>query len=339
MAAAIGVAALATGLVSGPNAAAQGAAKAGSGGWKVCNQTSYVLEAAAAHYVGQGVSVEGWTRLRPGTCETALKGPLEPGIHYLYARSSSAHRGGQKVWGGDHPYCVDPTGSFSVESPQDCTSMGLESRKFKPVLIEKASGWTTNLTEIEDWDLEQAANAGLQRLLGESGVFSGKIDGFVGRKTRAAIAAFYKANGLPAETTDTELLDMLEQIAREKTMAVGMTLCNRTRGRVWAAIARRKGEGWESRGWWQLESGGCARAVDEGLLATEHFVFAELEEEDGTLRRLKGATDPFCIARARFAITGRKNCEASAYRTVDFKATAPARDKRLTVEFFERDFS
>ena len=332
-------------LLAAPAALAQGegsvagAPKAGAaGGWEVCNRTSYVLEAAAGHYEGQGVTVEGWTRLRPGACALALKGPLEPGVHYLFARSSSAHRGGRKVWGGDTPWCVDPTGSFAVESPQDCASMGLEARKFRPVLIEKKSGWTTNLTEIEDWDLEQAANAGVQRLLGESGVFGGKIDGFIGRKTRAAIGEFYKVNGLPEETSDAELIDMLEQIAREKTMAVGMTLCNRTRNRIWTAIARRKGEGWESRGWWQLESGGCARAVDEALLATEHFVFAEMEDEEGRMRRLKGAADPFCIARARFAITGRKNCEASAYRTVDFKATPVAKDKRLTVEFFERDF-
>ena len=48
VAAAIGVAALATALVMAPGAAAQGAGKADAGGWKVCNQTSYVLEAAAA---------------------------------------------------------------------------------------------------------------------------------------------------------------------------------------------------------------------------------------------------------------------------------------------------
>lgn len=307
------------------------------GGWQLCNLTSYVIEAAAGHYEGQGVTVEGWTRLRPGSCEVALSAPLEPGVHYLFARSSSAHRGGRKVWGGDTSYCVDTTGSFSVESPADCSSMGLAARRFRPVLVEDAAAWTTTFTELEDYDLDTAAAAGVQRLLNEANVYEGNIDGFIGRRTRAAIRQFLSENDLDAETSDAELVDVLEQIAREKGREVGLTLCNRTRERIWTAIARRKGEGWESRGWWQLESGGCARAVDEALLATPHFVFAEMEDEAGS-RELKGATDLFCVSRGRFAIAGRNDCEASAYRTVSFKATKPAEDGRLTYEFFERDF-
>jgi uncharacterized membrane protein len=324
------------GLAAVPGAGS--AAAQGPAGWQLCNRTSYVIEAAAGHHEGQGVTVEGWTRLRPGACETVLDGVLEPGVHYLFARSSSAHRGGRRIWGGDKPWCVDTAGSFAVESPADCASMGLEARRFRPILIEDANGWTTSLTELDEWDLEKAAAAGLQRLLGESGVFGGKIDGFIGRKTRAAIGEFYKANNLPDETSDAELVDVLEQIAREKGREVGLTLCNRTRARLWTAIARRKGEGYESRGWWQLESGGCARAIDEGLMATEHYVFAEMENGAGRVRRLKGARDPFCIARARFAIAGRNDCEAAAYETVEFKATKPAKARKLTVEFFERDF-
>ena len=308
------------------------------GGWQLCNQTSYVIEAATGHYEGQGVTVEGWTRLRPGGCAVALEGPLEPGVHYLFARSSSAHRGGRKVWGGESAYCVDTTGSFSVESPADCSSMGLAARKFRPVLIEAAGGWTTSFTELDEYDLEKATAAGVQRLLNEAEVYEGNIDGYIGRRTRAAIGEVLAENDLSAETSDADLIDLLEQIAREKGREVGLTLCNRTHERIWAAIARRKGEGWESRGWWQLESGGCARAIDDALLATPHFVFAEMEGDEGGLRHLKGASDAFCVARGRFAIAGRTDCEASAYRTVNFKGTAPAAGGKLTYEFFERDF-
>lgn len=307
------------------------------GGWQLCNQTSYVIEAATGRFEGQGVTVEGWTRLRPGSCEVALDGPLEPGVHYLFGRSSSAHRGGRKVWGGDTSYCVDTTGSFSVESPSQCALMGLSSRKFRPILIEEAGAWTTSFTELEDYDLETAAAAGVQRLLNEADVYEGRIDGYIGRNTRGAIRTFLNETELSAETSDAELVDVLEQIAREKGREVGLTLCNRTHERIWAAIARRKGEGWESRGWWQLESGGCARAIDDALLNAPHFVFAEMETDDGT-RRLKGASDLFCVSRGRFAITGREDCEASAYRTVEFKGTVPAADGKLTYEFFERDF-
>lgn len=320
------------GLVSAP-----ADAQAQSSGWTLCNRTSYVIEASVAHYEGQGVVVDGWKRLRPGACELALEGPLRPGIHYLFARSSTAHRGGRKIWGGDFPLCVDTTGSFSVESPQDCAAMGLEPRDFRPVLVENKNNWRTSFTETEDFTAAESAAAGVQRLLADAGVFTGNIDGDIGRKTRTAIGEFLSQNNLPAETSDNDLIDVLEQIAQERGRNIGLTLCNRTRNRIWSAIARRRGEGWESRGWWLLESGGCARVIDEPLLTAEHFVFAEMEE-DGQLRTLKNATDPFCLARTRFAIMGRQNCEASANRTGLFTATPAAENRRLLYEFFERDF-
>jgi uncharacterized membrane protein len=322
-----------TGLGSGP-----AEAQARQQGWTLCNRTSYVIEAAVARYEGQGVVVDGWKRLRPGACELALAGELKPGVHYLFGRSSTAHRGGRKIWGGDFPLCVDSSGSFSVESPQDCSAMGLEPRDFRPVLVENKSSWRTSFTETEDFSAAESAAAGVQRLLADAGVFNGNIDGNIGRKTRTAIGEFLSQNNLPAETSDDDLIDVLEQIAQERGRNIGMTLCNRTRNRIWSAIARRRGEGWESRGWWMLESGGCARVIDEPLLTAEHFVFAEMEE-DGKLRTLKNAADPFCVARVRFAILGRKDCEASAYRTGLFKATPPAENRRLMYEFFERDFA
>ncbi|WP_300379966.1 DUF1036 domain-containing protein [Henriciella sp.] len=324
-----------TGMVAAQSGAQAGDAK--SDGWKLCNRTSYVIEAAAARYEGQGVFVDGWKRLRPGACEVALEAPLDPGIHYLFARSSSAHRGGRRLWGGDQPLCVDTTGSFSVESPQECSEMGLEARDFRPVLIENTKTWTTSLTETEEFDLEEASAAGVQRLLDNAGVFSGNIDGRIGRKTRAAISDFLGANDLPSDTSDADLIDLLEQVAQERGREIGLNLCNRTDKRIWSAIARRKGEGWESRGWWLLEAGGCARVIDEPLLTAEHFVFAEMEDEGG-MRTLKDATDPFCLARTRFAINGRKDCGASANRQGLFAATPPAKNRRLVYEFFERDF-
>ena len=217
--------------------------------------------------------------------------------------------------------------------------MGLESRDFRPILIENAKRWRTKFTETEDYDPDEASGAGVQRLLADAGVFNGNIDGHIGSKTRAAIGAFLRENNLPADTSDGDLVDVLEQMAQKRGSEIGLTLCNRTHNRIWSAIARRKGDGWESRGWWLLESGGCARAVDEPLLTAEHFVFAEMETEGGKFRTLKKGSDPFCVARVQFVINGRQNCEASAYRTGLFAATKPAQDRRLVFEFFERDFN
>ncbi len=308
-------------------------------GWSLCNETSFVIEAAIGRPEGSGVVVEGWTKLRPGSCETALEGPLTPGVHFLYGRTSDAHRGGERSWGGGHELCVDTLGSFSVESLEDCSAMGLEAQGFRPVLIERANRWSTTFSETDDFGMQRAAAAGVQRLLEDSGVYSGKIDGLIGRNTRAAIAEFLNSRNLSSDTSDADLIDILEQVASDRSREVGFTVCNRTKKRIWSAIARRAGENWESRGWWILEAGGCARVVDEPLLQAEHFVYGELEEDDGSVRTLSRASDAFCVARAKFAINGRENCEQSAYRTALFTATPAPEDRKLIFEFFERDFA
>lgn len=129
-------------------------AQSGGNGWEVCNETSYIIEASTGRYEGQGIVVEGWTRLRPGACEKVIDGTLRPGVHFLFGRSSSAHRGGRQIWGGQTQLCIDPTGSFAVENIPDCSIMGLEAREFRPVLIEESDRWRTSFTETDKRNLE-----------------------------------------------------------------------------------------------------------------------------------------------------------------------------------------
>lgn len=315
-------------------------AEAQSGkGWSLCNETSYVIEAAIGRPEGGAIVVEGWKKLRPGSCTKALDAPLTPGVHFLYGRTSDAHRGGSRSWGGPHDLCIDPLGSFSVETLDDCSIMGLDEKGFRPVLVEKSGAWSTSFTETNGYSLQKASAAGVQRLLDDAGVYTGKIDGLIGRKTRASIAQFLNERNLPASTSDAALIDILEQVADDRARNVGMTLCNRTKKKIWSAIALRAGEGWESRGWWGLEAGGCARVIDTPLLQADYYIYGEMEEMDGGVRTLSRASDAFCVARAKFAINGRDNCEQSAYRTALFTATAPAEEERIVFEFFERDFS
>lgn len=308
-------------------------------GWTLCNQTSFIIEAAAARPVEQSVVVEGWTKLRPGACEVAVKGELTKDVHFLYARSSDAHRGGARNWGGDKKLCVDTTGGFSIESPPNCAAMGLDERSFRPVLIERSNSWRTNFRETETYNMERARQAGVQRLLKDADVYTGRIDGDIGKRTRAAIREFLKEKGLAEKTSDADLIDILEQAAIARARNVGMTVCNRSDKRIWAAIGRRKPEGWESRGWWMLEGQGCARVIDEPLLQTQHYVYAEMDNEDGEgYRTLSDAADRFCVARSKFAIVGRETCESSAYRSVNFFGTAKPENGKLVFEFFERNF-
>ena len=313
-------------------------AQAQASGWNLCNETSFVLEAATGRPEGASIIVEGWTRLRPGECRTTMQAPLKTGVNFVFARSSAAHRGGQRVWGGEYPLCVDISGSFAVESPSSCPAMGLESRAFRAVKIDSRTTWTTKFLETEPYGRKRAEAAGLQRLLDDAGVADTDIDGYVGRRTRGAIAGFLRANNLRAATSDAEMIDILEEVARNRSQDVGMTLCNRSAHKVWAAIGRRRGDGWESRGWWPVEAGTCSRTIDDSLIGTPHFIYAEMETPEG-VRKFVDAEALFCIARSKFAIIGREGCEVRAYRDAEFKETELPEDGKLIVEFFERDFA
>ena len=321
----------------------ESSAQSNRNGWSVCNQTSYIIQVASGREEAGGTFVQGWTRVRPGSCEVLPLARLVPGAHYIYAESSRAHRGGLKSWKGGTPLCVEGLVSFAIESPPDCAVMGLDVRDFRAVVIEDNRRWRTVIKETQSYTLtdgsQSAASAGMQRLLRDAGVYRGAIDGDLGARTRSAIGSFLKDRDLPADTSNADLMDLLEQVALDRARNVGLTLCNRTESRIWSAIGRRNGDGWESRGWWLLEAGGCARVIDEPLLQTEHFVFGEMEgNQDAGPRKLLRGADSFCVARSKFAVSGRENCSASAYRSELFAATPVPVDRKLVFEFFDRDF-
>jgi len=313
-------------------------AQGGENGWRLCNRTSYIIEAATGRPEGGEVIVEGWTRLRPGDCEIAVEGPIQEGAYFVYARSSEAHRGGQS-WSGKTPLCVDTEGSFVVENPSSCESMGLEERGFVAVRFEGNSGGTMTFTETELYNKgsQSPQNAGIQRLLNDAGIFQDVVDGILGRESRAAIAAFLTEQKLPSTAPVQKIIDELEKAANRRTRQVGMELCNRTGNRILAAMARSRPDGLESRGWWVLDANQCVRAVDESLITAPHYVFAEMSTDDG-IRTLKGAATVFCTARSQFAILGNENCEARRYRPEKFVETAPPEDGKLVYQFFDSAF-
>lgn len=308
-------------------------------GWSVCNETSRIVEMATGKPDDRSVYVEGWTRIRPGECRVVMEAPLLSGQHhYLYGRTSRAHRGGMKSWSGEFPFCVDSQGQFSLESVPNCTAMGLETRKFQPVLIESRTRWTTTLKETQKWSRQTAQSAGIQRLLGDAGIELGNIDGYIGRRTRRAIREFLISQQLPEDSTDDELIDYLEQVAIDRSRNIGLSLCNRTDDRIWTAIGRRRGEGWESRGWWRLEAGSCERVVDQELIASPHFVYAEMDSEAGQKVLTPAESELFCMSPTQFAILGKDKCEENLYLEAPFRQTEVPVDGRLVVEFFDRDF-
>lgn len=313
-------------------------AQRGANGWQICNETTFVLEAATGRPDGRAILVQGWTRLRPGECRLAVGAPLARGTHYLYARTSAAHRGGRRQWGGDARLCVDPTRQFQIENPPQCVTQGLEERRFRRVQINKRDTWRTSFSEATAFTLSRARQLGMQRLLEDAGfdVREGRR-GVDPRRIASAIAQFRTSARLAPTATEEQLIDALEAAARRRATQVGLTLCNRTRDRIWTAVARRRGEGWESRGWWSLNPGGCVRAIDEVLIQESYYVHASLESQEGA-RYLAAGGRAFCTSPARFAILGNDDCEQRYYQTTVFTPISTRDRTGLVVDFEERDF-
>ncbi len=329
------IVALAALLAFAGHAFAQGRS---ANGWQVCNETGFVLDAATGRPDGNAIVVQGWTRLRPGECRLAVNAPLARGTHYLYARTSPAHRGGRRQWGGDARICVDPSRSFTIENPEACTAQGLEERRFRRVQINKRDSWRTSFAEAQPYTLTRARQAGIQRLLTDAGydIREGRR-GVDPRRIAQALAQFRTSARLAPNANEDQMIDALENAARRRADQVGLTLCNRTRSRLWAAVARRRGEGWESRGWWPLSPGGCVRTIDEVLIQDVYFVHASLDNPEGP-RLLAAGGEPFCTSLARFAVLGRENCDGRFYNANLFTPISARGREGLVVDFEERDF-
>jgi uncharacterized membrane protein len=319
--------------LAGPAAAQQ---QQRPSGWQLCNETSFVLEAATGRPDGRSILVQGWTRLRPGECQVAVSAPLARGTHYLYARTSNAHRGGRRQWGGDAVLCADASEQFQIVNPPQCGD-SYEPRRFRRVQINKRDSWRTTFSEATPFTLARARQVGIQRLLNDAGyeVQEGRR-GADPRMIAQAIAQFRVIARLPADASDDQIIDALEAQARRRAAQVGLTLCNRARARVWTAIGRRRGEGWESRGWWPINPGGCVRTIDDVLTQDRYYVYASLESDQGP--RYLSAGEPFCTSPSRFAILGRSNCQARFYHTQAFAPINARGREGLVVEFEERDF-
>jgi uncharacterized membrane protein len=307
-------------------------------GWSICNETRYVLEAATARPDGRAILVQGWVRLRPGECRLAVAAPLARGTHYLYARTSTAHRGGRRQWGGEATLCVDPTSSFAIENPPQCAAMGLEERRFRRVQINKRESWRTSFADSDLYSLSRARAAGIQQLLQDAGyTIPDRRGGLDPRQISAAIAQFRAAAHLAPNATEDQLIDALETAARRRADQLGLTLCNRTHARMWTAIGRRGAESWESRGWWGLAPNACVRAIDDTLTQQVYYVYAAIESPTGD-RQLAAAGEPFCTSPARFAIYGRDKCEERYYDTAMFSPISSRGRPGMVIEFDERDF-
>lgn len=298
---------------------------------EVCNETSFMVEAAKAWRTATGLAAEGWVRIAPGGC--AEVGPDVETEQYLYARSTPAYTGGVREWRGALDVCVDEV-DFSFEGVADCEALGLEARQFRR--LTEAERDRAVLVELEDYR-DRAEEAGLQRLLQAAGYDINIIDGYAGRRTRRQIAAFQTDTEQDFGADRGALMEALHERALARNRGVGLRVCNEADAPVAAAVARALGDGYEARGWWRIAPGACAHMLAERLTAGEAFVHARLLGDDAH-RLLNEGDQRFCVAAGRFTTEERENCAAIGFEAATFAAVPEPSDGAASLVLTEDQF-
>lgn len=304
---------------------------------RLCNETSYVLQAAASARQGVATKTEGWIEILPGACQPALADMQDDTQAYVFAKSDDAHAGEGLVFDGSERFCVAAeTRAFTVEGRRDCRRRGLIEADFAIVAAGSGRRLVT-FTEKNDYGRRRARVAGVQRLLSDLQYDIGPIDGFGGERTREAEAAYKLRYGVRNNPKGEALLEKLTQTARSEAGERGLTLCNRTNHIIWAATAQLRNDRFQSRGWRRVPANECTQVINESLTDRYYFYYAEAVGDDGRLIREAGRAKIWsgervlCTKPTRFAIDGENNCVSRGYDTHGFMKIDTGAARRWTI--------
>ncbi len=300
----------------------------------LCNRTSYVLYAATAAIKTPQSQTQGWSRIVPGDCQVARKEDLTAETYLVHARSSLAHSGPARAWGGNFPMCVrdanfslNQTGAMAV-----CRADGNFALPFAPLDTQGRTSWTMTLDEQPMLSSLMAAQlAGVKRLLRDNGHDPGPIDGSTAKLTGVALAAFRKT--MRAEKLDNAaLFTLMENEARKTNAPTGYTVCNDGKAPLDVALAQMPGGKPVSRGWWTVPGGACARLVTSPLVADTYHLFAR--SKSGAV--VVGGKALFCITPTAFEIAARGDCASRKQQEAGFVATPTGGAAGFTVRIGDK---
>jgi len=285
----------------------------------LCNRTSTILYAATAAIKSPQSETQGWTRIVPGDCQTSRPEDLTAETYMVYARSSLAHGGPAKAWGGNFPLCVRDgdfhfrqSGALAV-----CKEEGAFALPFAALDTRGRHSWTMTLDESPALpSLAAAQLAGVKRLLRDNGYDTGPLNSGPDRKTGAALLAFRKGVRLPDGAGNAELFTALEREALKHNAPAGYTICNDGKTGLEAALAESGKGKLVVHGWWAVPPGACARALTLPLSGA-YYLFAR--RKDGP--PVASGAEKFCIAPTAFEIHERGNCASRGQTEAGFLPT------------------
>lgn len=294
--------------------------------FEICNHTSFVIEAAIGVETKGAAATRGWFRIDPGICRSVLRGELAADHLYMHARALPLY-GALQPLNASHVELCTGDGDFLIAGARKCTKPGERPLPFAEMRPGK-SGSKASLfvAESAGYEPEQARIAAIQRLLTLAGFDAEPVDGSLGAKSEAALAAFLKSRSLPEQAAlRSDFFDLLLTAARSGGTP-GLLWCNDTRHVVMAALAVEDSTTITTRGWWRIEPGACLRPELPRRFSGRQFSFAEAVDAIGAPVEIKGrpllwgGKEKLCVKNIRFEIRDHRNCEAQG---LDVKSFAP----------------
>lgn len=294
-------------------------ASSAQAGLKLCNRTSYVLYAATGYLQGVNAVTQGWSRLLPGACQMAIREPLTAHGYFVYARTSLAHAGPSRVWGGTQKLCVkDADFSLTAAIATRCPADDTFELPFAGVDVHRQKSWGMTFDEAPAFaSLQDAERAGMKRLLRDQGAKIAAIDAKPDKVSDAAMAVFRKRLNINPKATPANLFDALETEALKTTAPAGYAVCNDSTKAIWVALAMNLKTKWTTRGWWKIAAGGCAKAITEALATDKVYILAQTP---GGIPIVYGS-DKFCTTNVEFDIQGRGDCKSRGLVETGFAQT------------------
>ncbi len=287
---------------------------------RLCNRTSYILYAATAQISGASSQTQGWIRLAPGDCQTAIATPLIKQSTLVYARSSLAHSGPQRAWGGNFPACVRDanfTLRQTVIAPY-CNAGGSFSVPFAAIDNRGRPDFTMTFDDSPGFRTLIAAQlGGVKRLLKDNGFTVGRIDGGPDKATGKALRDFRARMHFAPGAGNAELFAALEKEAQKKIAPAGYTVCNDGKEELLVAMGESSPQLQASQGWWRIAAGACARTITTPLASDAVWLLAQ--KLNGTV--VAGGGDKFCVTPQEFDIKKRGNCASRGISEAGFAKT------------------
>ncbi len=309
--------------------------------YSLCNKSSYALSAAIGYVDGDRLATRGWWRLRPGQCKVVLTEPTDPGRYFVYAEAVPGHKGSLRAWSGETPLCVENEGFFNLRNQEVCRDNAVAQRNFFDVEVTPAAGgnWQTDFAEAANYTVYSAEVAGVQRLLNDLGLATSRVDGSLGRETQRLLASYRKEKNLgEGPVIDDATIDAMIEETNARESKLGFFLCNKTENQVWAALAEPGADArYESRGWWKLAGGECAKVIKGALTADHYYVYGVVEDQRGE-RRLAGGDRAFCTSPVRYSSSTDTSCADQELDEAMFRKVSIGGAPSATFDFGPESF-